>query len=92
MTDDINYVSVDIPKEFADLVEAEYDNGLTIGEVVQWLWKRGFIDQRAARNALIRDFYYQQLHNQTATDARLDCAVNFNVTEKTVQRIIYTKG
>jgi len=87
--DDYNYVSIDIKKEFAALVEREYDNGLTIADIVKWLYEKGYISKKAARDSLIREFYYTQLKTQNATESRLDCAVVFDVTDKTIQDIVY---
>ena len=89
MTDDAIYYTIDLSKELAEVVERDYVGDRTIGDVVRWLYAQGLIDKTKARNQLIKRFYYQQIKYQTAIEARLDCAINYNVSEATVQRIVY---
>ena len=84
-----NYVSVDIRKEIANQVEAEYDGELTIRDVVLWLWDNGLIDKKGARNALIKEFFTTQLKTQNVTESVLDCSVNFDISIDSVKKIVY---
>lgn len=53
------------------------------------LFDSGLIDHEAVRNTLIREDYQRLIKNFEPLDARIEVAERFNVSESTVQKVIY---
>lgn len=85
--------AVDIPNEFADLVVERYRGyiaGGDVRELVKWLFDNGWMDESTARKALIKDNYFKLIKNgDTAHEAKLTVAVNYECSYNHVRRVIY---
>lgn len=84
---------IDIPREFADLVVERYRGYITepdIRHLVKWLFDNGWMDEGTARKALIRDNYFKLVRQgDTAQEAKLTCAVNYDCSYSMVKYILY---
>lgn len=85
--------TIDIPREFADLVVERYRGYITepdIRHLVKWLFDNGWIDEATAQKALIKDNYFKLVkQGDTAHEAKMTCAVNYECSFEMVKKVVY---
>ena len=86
-------IQLDIPREFSDLVAERYPGAITaqdVRQLVKFLFNNGWMDESKARQALMKDNYFKLIRQgDTAQEAKLTIAVNFDCSYSYVRSVIY---
>ena len=82
---------IDVRTETIALIENKYGGDMTVEGLVGFLFDIGIMEKRQAMRSLVKSFYYKKLreNGNHASNAKIDAAIEFEVSKKYVENCIY---